>query len=282
MEGNATSLKKKEQKPLTTEETELNSIAFLEQMGYTCIPPRKEQKPAEKQDYSGLNDFERAILRGFLSAGVENVTGTTIKETAKECLAQMKPAEWSDTKELVFKDICKHLKEEGYNGWVVLLEALHSGEFKQPVAEWNEEDEKIYKMLSSMIHGTFVVETQETQDKLLSWLKSLRSRPKSSDNWKPIEWDEEDREIAQNIMVFLKEPATAELCPQLRKECQDWLKSLPERFNLQPKEEWSEEDKQYFDDLIVGFEKSLKINRCYFTSYDVDWLKSKFNGNSCK
>ena len=38
---------KKEQKPLSTEETELNSIAFLEQMGYTCIPPEKEQKPVK-------------------------------------------------------------------------------------------------------------------------------------------------------------------------------------------------------------------------------------------
>ena len=37
----------KEQKPLSTEETELNSIAFLEQMGYLCIPPGKELKPAE-------------------------------------------------------------------------------------------------------------------------------------------------------------------------------------------------------------------------------------------
>lgn len=37
--------KQKEQKPLSTEETELNSVAFLEQMGYTCIPPGA--KPAE-------------------------------------------------------------------------------------------------------------------------------------------------------------------------------------------------------------------------------------------
>lgn len=37
----------KEQKPLSIEETELNSIAFLEQKGYTCIPPGKEQKLAE-------------------------------------------------------------------------------------------------------------------------------------------------------------------------------------------------------------------------------------------
>ena len=56
---------------------------------------QKEQKPAEKQDYSGLNDLERAIHRGFLCAGVENVPVTIINETAKECLEQMKPAEWS-------------------------------------------------------------------------------------------------------------------------------------------------------------------------------------------
>ena len=52
-------------------------------------------KPVEKQDYSGLNDFERAIHRGFLCAGVENVPVTIIKETAKECMAKNKPAEWS-------------------------------------------------------------------------------------------------------------------------------------------------------------------------------------------
>lgn len=98
-----------------------------------------EQKPAEPQDYSGLNDIERAIHRGFLAAGVENVPVGIIKETAKECLAQMKPAEWSDTNELVFKDICKHLKEEGYNGWIVLLNVLHNGEF-QPKQELGKED----------------------------------------------------------------------------------------------------------------------------------------------
>lgn len=32
----------KEKKSLSTEETELNSIAFLEQLGYTCIPPQKQ------------------------------------------------------------------------------------------------------------------------------------------------------------------------------------------------------------------------------------------------
>ena len=59
------------------------------------IEDQKEQKPAEKQDYSGLNDLERAIHRGFLCAGVENVPVGIIKEIAKECITQMKPAEWN-------------------------------------------------------------------------------------------------------------------------------------------------------------------------------------------
>ena len=57
------------------------------------IKEQKEQKPAEKQDYSELNDLERAIHRGFLCAGVENVPVTIIKETAQDCLAHIKPLE---------------------------------------------------------------------------------------------------------------------------------------------------------------------------------------------
>ena len=57
-----------------------------------------EQKPAETQNYSGLNDLERAIHRGFLCAGVENVPVTIIKETAQDCLAHL-PAEWSEEDE---------------------------------------------------------------------------------------------------------------------------------------------------------------------------------------
>lgn len=46
----------------------------------------EEEKTDNVQDYSGLSDLERAIHRGFLCAGVENVPVAIIKETAKECL----------------------------------------------------------------------------------------------------------------------------------------------------------------------------------------------------
>lgn len=70
---------------------------------YTFLPI-PEQKPVEKQDYSGLNDFERAIHRGFLCAGVENVPRTIIKETAQDCLAHL-PAEWTEEDEAHRKSI---------------------------------------------------------------------------------------------------------------------------------------------------------------------------------
>lgn len=79
------------------------------------LEKQKVQKFTEKQDYSDLTDLERAIHRGFLVVGVENVPVTIIKETAQDCLAWMKPAEWSEKDErmrnqLVY-DVEQHKKE---------------------------------------------------------------------------------------------------------------------------------------------------------------------------
>ena len=74
------------------------------------LEKQKEQKFTEKQDYSDLTDLERAIHRGFLVVGVENVPVTIIKETAQDCLAQMKPAEWSEKDELM-RGTCIYLLE---------------------------------------------------------------------------------------------------------------------------------------------------------------------------
>ena len=81
-------------KTAISEEREGKWIVYLEK--------QKEQKPAEKQDYSGLSELERAIHRGFLAAGVKNVPVPIIKETAKESLAQMKPV-WSEEDEIKLK-----------------------------------------------------------------------------------------------------------------------------------------------------------------------------------
>ena len=68
------------------------------QMGIMQEQARREiegdLKPVEKQDYSGLSDFERAIHRGFRCAGVKNVSVNIIKETAQDCLGQIEPPLW--------------------------------------------------------------------------------------------------------------------------------------------------------------------------------------------
>lgn len=94
-------------KQLTPRTNEFEAwIAYLEK--------QKEQKPAEKQDYSGLTELERVIHRGFLCAGVEKVPVTIIKETAKECLAQMKPAEWSEKEKGILLECISALQNSGH------------------------------------------------------------------------------------------------------------------------------------------------------------------------
>lgn len=125
-------------------------IAYLEK--------QKEQKPIEKQDYSGLTDFERAIHRGFLCAGVENVPVEIIKETAQDCLAQMKPAEWS---------------EEDKNKLYRVMETL--------IADKTIAQRKYPRCKA--LHKAY--------DELIDWLKSLKNRENflksniNSTSWKP-------------------------------------------------------------------------------------------------
>ena len=65
------------------------------------LDKHKEHGSTEKQDYSGLTDFQRAIHRGFLCAGVGNVPRAIIEETAQDCINTLrltqgwKPA-WSE------------------------------------------------------------------------------------------------------------------------------------------------------------------------------------------
>ena len=102
---------------------------------------KKGQELVEMQDYSGLTDFERAIYRGFLCAGVENVPVTIIKETAQDCLSHI----------------------------------------EQKPAEWSEEDGKMLQRVINAITGYTPNRSTEEDYEMISWLNSLLSRPKSDD-----------------------------------------------------------------------------------------------------
>ena len=123
-----------------------------------------EQKPIKPSGKLSRQDYLYQLLIDQL-----------ITYSDYEYLIGHKPAEWSDTKEFVFKDICNHLEVEGYSGWVRLLNALRNGEF-QPKQEWSEDDELMMKAVIGILG-------EDDHPKLCSWLKSLK--PQS--HWRPSE-----------------------------------------------------------------------------------------------
>ena len=96
---------------------------------------------------------------------------------------------------------------------------------------------------------------------------------------KPAEWSKNDTVFLNEITDFF-ENKTVRLQHDLDMYAH-WLKSLPERFNLQPKQEWSDEDEDMLNCCISSIEEAKENRYAYKetdgdTSYDreIDWLKS--------
>jgi hypothetical protein len=64
---------------------------------------------------------------------------------------------------------------------------------------------------------------------------------------KPAEWSEEDEHNLNSVINLVHNTSDGAWGSCIGDRIENWLKSLPERFNLQPKQEWSEEIKKYFD-----------------------------------
>lgn len=222
---------------------------------YFTEKDKKEQKPTEKQDYSGLTDFERAIHRGFLCAGVENVPVEIIKETAQDCLAhiEQKP-DTRDADDLQLLGFEEMTPEEKMNH-PLYLEGFDVGKEVGMVVgkqehKWSAEDES---NLKSCI-GKIEIDMQQ--------------------------WGNHGKTMVDGDIKLI-----------------DWLKSLPERFNLQPKQEWSEDDEIIRDSIIdyinsgniyatskVNMITWLECLRPQQLEIDVeklvDWAKSNFRISS--
>lgn len=99
---------------------------------------------------------------------------------------------------------------------------------------------------------------------------------------KPAEWSESDKGVLMDAICATDKLGNNEVYnknnPNLAKAfrvAKDWLKNLPERFNLQPKQEWSEEDENIIKNLIELVDAE-PYNNFYESSKDtiLKWLKS--------
>ena len=134
---------------------------------------------------------------------------------------------------------------------------------------WSKEDEKMRNLIVAIFEvnhpddffkanelGTTDMRGVHTEE-IISWLKSLRPQPKQ-------EWSEEDKEMLQSCIDSVKYELLdngmddeVETDPRII-----WLKSLTEKFNLQPKQEWSKKNKDKIESIktLVTTGKFADIN----------------------
>jgi len=77
----------------------------------------------------------------------------------------------------------------------------------------------------------------------------------AKENPKPAEWSEEDDAIHTRVLGALGKTIMGVLPTRPSQEDIEWFKSLPERFNLQPKQEWSKEDERLLNVIIDILDK---------------------------
>ena len=181
-----------------------------------------------------------------------------------------KPAEWNTNDKAFIKD-CAHILDE--NGYAASAERLLSMSPVKP-AEWSEEDSKRYVSIGTTLE-TSVVLPKEDYDANMAWLRELVNTKKYSSPKQ--EWSAEDEKMLARIIergqIQIPMYETGLLPEHI-----NWLISLPERFNLQPKNEWSEEDKTYLQDAlwcVKQAEKSCKDEDDKGACWSAErWLKS--------
>lgn len=131
------------------------------------------------------------------------------------------------------------------------------------------EDEGIRKGLSKFLWDVAngEVKSMPSASQCQEWLayleKQKEQKPISGNSEKPnTQWSEEDEDnLKRAINICVSDFGEGS-------ETAKFLKSLPERFNLQPKE-WSKEDEEHLDSIIESYRSLLKD---YKACHDVDYI----------
>lgn len=207
---------------------------------------KKEQKPAEKHDLvAQLKEHLANTPKEQLEAEWKELEKWNhVGPTVEEYLRNIKLAEWNKNDEAFLKVAIAVCNRYSHKDIADWLKSLPERFNLEPKEEWNEEDEEIFNNIIEKAKGGYWIEVNE-----ITWLIT---------RFKSLHPQYHGDVTMTEAYKMGKEAGKAS----------HW--------------ELNEEDKQYFDDLIARIEKSRSTNRCYVYSDDVDWLKSKLNGNSCK
>jgi hypothetical protein len=132
---------------------------------------------------------------------------------------------------------------------------------------WSEEDEKMYRGLHNLIYSTPYCDSRK---ELSDWLKSFKDRVQSQPQQ---EWSEEDYGMLNELLNYCDHSIAyngkGTLQANVWGKRKDWLESLKDKVQQQPKQEWSKEDEvklykalSYIkDDALKEFINSLKYHK---------------------
>lgn len=118
-------------------------------------------------------------------------------------------------------------------------------------------DERIRKAIESIIRvygktqGEWIAGYDE--DTLVVHLRDAFAYLEKQKEQKPAEWSEEDKRMLRRCIKSIessKNFADLQTFKEAKDKEKDWLKSLPERFNLQPKQEWNTHDKAIMNCIV--------------------------------
>ena len=142
-------------------------------------------------------------------------------------------------------------REEAIEVYHGLLNQKIKEAFEVFAPELKESEDEIHKkwILEYLYEGLRESDEQfkEQFKSAIDWLEKQKEQ-------KPTEWSEEDEEMYARVVrrytdygwviTRTKEESVANKMLDAMVQEETWLESLPERFNLQPKQEWSEEEKR--------------------------------------
>lgn len=107
------------------------------------------------------------------------------------------------------------------------------------------EDERIRKALVWHIEHIPTL-SEERRKEVLAWLEKQKEQ-------KPAEWSKDDAIRIEDLINLVEHHHDKEYDWFDYKDLSSWLKDLPNRFELQPKQEWSEEDEKMIKSLVDNF-----------------------------
>lgn len=228
---------------------------------------QKEQKPVEMDNEEiELSDFESELFSAFSDGWQQYLHGEEVDmaQWAKEHSAQLlnaakqelRPVDDGIRAKIISRATSEKqvvlVSESNSNnaeiGWDTrsledtkkLLEygiAFINKELGTKPAEWNPTNEDIGLFNKAVITNTTLTPSERAKLDIIR----MKFRHCSGKITKTAEWNEEDEKMLYSIIEVLEVMPSARFIPIKREIMIPWLKSLPQRFNLQSKQEWSED-----------------------------------------